>query len=69
MQNKITAVDYLIPEGTWVKVRDTHDARLIRYVTKHMNSECFMDDGIVSGQAPSPRCYYDRYEPLFKTFK
>lgn len=56
----------IIPENTWVKVRGTHDARFIRYVTKHINEECFMDDGRVSGQYPSPRCYYDRYEPLFR---
>ena len=55
-----------ITENTWVKVKGTHDARCIRYVTRHKNEECFEDDGTVSGQKPSPYCNYNSYEPLFK---
>ena len=42
-----------IPENTWVKVKGTHDARCIRYVTRHKNEEYFEDDGTVVDRNPS----------------
>ena len=49
------------PNGTWVKAKRSGG---IRYVTRQTNSECFEDDGKMSGQAASPYCHYDNYEAL-----
>ena len=49
------------PDGTWVKAKRSGG---IRYVTRQTNSECFEDDGKLSGQAASPYCHYDDYEAL-----
>jgi hypothetical protein len=49
------------PIGTWVKAKN-NDA--LRYVTKHTNSQCFEDDGKVSGKPPSIFCHYDNYEAI-----
>ena len=36
-----------------MKVKGTHDARCIRYVTRHKNEEYFEDDGTVVDRNPS----------------
>lgn len=49
------------PDGTWVKAKRSGG---IRYITRQTNSECFEDDGKVSGQPASPYCHFDNYEAL-----
>ncbi len=56
----ITNSDW-IPNNTWVKCKKNDE---IRYVTRQISSVYFEDDGRMSGQKPSPHCYYSNYEPI-----
>lgn len=57
----MTKKDVVIPNGSWVVAKRSGGKR---YVTRQTNSLCFEDDGVVSGQKPSPHCHYDNYTIL-----
>lgn len=53
----------IFENGTWVKAINSGG---LRFVTKQTNEYCFLDDGKVSGQSPSPHCYYKNYKFVYR---
>jgi hypothetical protein len=53
-----------LPVGTWVKCK-TNGVK--RFVTRHTSEECFEDDGTISGQEPSPYCWFKYYETALES--
>lgn len=49
----------LFPIGSWVRCPRNG---ALRYVTEHINSRYFKDDGEVSRKHPSNSCWYNNYE-------
>jgi len=51
-------VDNIIPIGSWVEAKNGGG---VRYITKQTDKYRFEDDGKISGQDPSPHCWYENY--------
>lgn len=56
MKNKYS----IIPQNCFVISKSGQ----IRFVTKHKNSDTFIDDGLISKQPPSNYCHYENYKQI-----
>jgi len=67
MNKKEIKKQHFIPDGSWVRLktisnRPFTDENIYRFVTRNIDDDLFMDDGLISGQIPSPHCWYKNYE-------